>query len=90
MVFKLLGLFLYKICVITGPFVLQDLLKTLEADSFEKIKSYIDTVARTELLTCSAVQISFNNIKNTASCISRGHNYRCYLKAYPSLAEHVT
>ena len=70
--------------------LIQDLIKLLEADSFDKIKSYIDTVARTELLTCSAVQISYTNIKNTASRISRGHNYRCYLKAYPSLAEHVT
>lgn len=64
-------------------------MKALEDDFYVKVGNYYDTVARTELLTCSAIQSSYNMIKELAGNVSRGHNYRCYLKAYPSLGEHV-
>ena len=70
-------------------FVFQDIMKQLEQDCYGKFAGYFDTIARTELLTCSAVKSSFEGIAELAGNVSRGHNFRCYVKAYPSLAEHV-
>lgn len=68
----------------------QDVIKTMESEVYEKLGDFLGTVAKTELQTSSAIQSSFSELKCVTDLICRGHNYRCYLKAYPSLAEHVT
>ena len=62
----------------------------MEGSFYEKVSSYLDTLARTELLTSSAVQVSYENLRTLAGKITRGYNFRCYATVYSSLSEHVT
>jgi len=68
---------------------LQGTIQDMEGGLYEKMSEYLGTLARTELLTCSALQNSFTKIKDQAEGITREYNYRCYLKAYTCLGDHV-
>jgi hypothetical protein len=68
---------------------LQYTIREMEAGIYEKMSEYFGTFARTELLTCGALQNSFGKIKEGAEAINREYNYRCYIKAFPSLGDHV-
>lgn len=68
---------------------LQQTIQDMEGGLYEKMSEYLGTLARTELLTCSALQNSFTKIKDQAEGITREYNYRCYLKAYTCLGDHV-
>ena len=70
-------------------FDLQTTIKEMEASIYEKLSEYMGLFARTELLTCGAVQSSFTRIREGAEAINREYNYRCYLKAYSCLGDHV-
>ena len=61
----------------------------MELDFYPKMSSYFETIAKTELETSNAASAAFSDIAVLANNLSRGHNFRCYVKAYPSLAEHV-
>ena len=69
--------------------ILQDIMKQLELDFYPKMSNYYETIAKTELETSCAISSGFADISELAANLSRGHNFRCYVKAYPSLAEHV-
>nr|XP_045612891.1 protein nervous wreck-like [Procambarus clarkii] len=64
-------------------------LRTLECDMYDKVAEYLTLMSRTELLTCSASQSSFNKIKEQATTITRGYNLRCYLTFYPMLGQNI-
>ena len=68
---------------------LQYSIREMEAGIYEKMSDYFGTLARTELLTCGALQNSFGRIKDGAETINREYNYRCYIKAFPCLGDHV-
>ena len=68
---------------------LQATVREMEGGIYEKISEYLGTFARTELLTCGAMQNSFTKIKDGAETINREYNYRCYLKAFSCLGDHV-
>ena len=70
-------------------FDLQTTVKEMEGGIYEKMSEYLGTFARTELLTCSALQSSYAKIKDGAEAINREYNYRCYLKAFSCLGDHV-
>ena len=61
----------------------------MEFGIYEKMSEYFATLARTELLTCSALQSSYNKLKDQSESVSRDFNYKCYLKTYRCLADHV-
>ena len=69
---------------------LQDAMRSLEGEFYEKVASYFSTISRTELLTASAVHSSFSTMRDHAASISRLYNYECYTKVYPSLGQHIT
>ncbi|CAL4059063.1 unnamed protein product, partial [Meganyctiphanes norvegica] len=64
-------------------------LRTMEQDMYNKVNEYLTLMSRTELLTCTATQISFNKIKDQAQAIIRGYNLRCYLTFYPMLGQSI-
>ena len=68
---------------------LQQTMRDMEFGIYEKMSEYFGTLARTELLTCSALQSSYSKLKDHSESISRDFNYKCYLKAYSCLADHV-
>lgn len=61
----------------------------MEGQMYEKMGEYLGTLARTELLTCQAAASSYNKVKAQAEGITRDYNYRCYLKGYSCLGDHV-
>ncbi|KAK4289813.1 hypothetical protein Pmani_037243, partial [Petrolisthes manimaculis] len=65
------------------------IMRTLEWDMYDKVSEYLTLMSRTELLTCSAAQASFNKIKEQASTVTRGYNLRCYLTFYPMLGQNI-
>ena len=68
---------------------LQQTMMDMEFGIYEKMSEYFATLARTELLTCSALQSSYNKLKDQSESVSRDFNYKCYLKTYRCLADHV-
>ncbi|XP_045134770.1 protein nervous wreck-like isoform X23 [Portunus trituberculatus] len=64
-------------------------LRTMECDMYDKVAEYLTLMSRTELLTCSATQSSFNKIKEQATTVTRGYNLRCYLTFYPMLGQNI-
>lgn len=42
----------------------------MEANVYEKVAEYLMLIARTELLTCTATQTSFNRIKEQSGQVS--------------------
>nr|XP_040568675.1 LOW QUALITY PROTEIN: protein nervous wreck-like [Lepeophtheirus salmonis] len=68
---------------------LQESIRNSELNFYEKISTYLNTVARAEVLTTTAVLSSFSNIRDQAECITRDYNYNCYMQAYPCLREHT-
>ncbi|QQP55427.1 Uncharacterized protein FKW44_008600, partial [Caligus rogercresseyi] len=69
---------------------MQDSIRSCELSFYEKISTYLNTVARTEVLTTTAVLSSFTNIRDQAECISRDYNYNCYMQAYPCFRDSTT
>ncbi|KAG7164728.1 nervous wreck-like, partial [Homarus americanus] len=65
------------------------ILRTMECDMYDKVADYLTLMSRTELLTCSASQSSFNKIKEQATTVTRGYNLRCYLTFYPMLGQNI-
>ena len=70
-------------------YVFQDVIKQLEFEFYPKMSSYFETIAKAELDTYGAATSGYEEVAELAANLSRGHNFRCYVKAYPSLAEHV-
>ena len=68
---------------------LQMTMRDMEYGIYEKVSEYFGTIARTELLTCTALQNSYNKLKDNAETMTRDYNYKCYSKAYGCLADHV-
>ena len=68
---------------------LQMTMRDMEYGIYEKMSEYFGTIARTELLTCTALQNSYNKLKDNAETMTRDYNYKCYTKAYGCLADHV-
>lgn len=68
---------------------LQMTMRDMEYGVYEKMSEYFGTIARTELLTCTALQNSYTKLKDNAEAISRDYNYKCYTKVYGCLADHV-
>jgi hypothetical protein len=68
---------------------LQSTVRDMEGGIYEKLSAYLGTFARTELLTCSALQSSLTRVQQEAEAISREYNYRCYLKKFTCLGDHV-
>ena len=68
---------------------LQQTMTDMEFGIYEKMSEYFATLARTELLTCSALQSSYSKLKDQSESVSRDFNYKCYLKTYRCLADHV-
>nr|XP_027209344.1 F-BAR and double SH3 domains protein 2-like [Penaeus vannamei] len=64
-------------------------LRTMECDMYDKVAGYLTLMSRTELLTCSASQVSYTRIREQASTITRGYNLRCYLTFYPMLGQNI-
>ncbi|MPC45528.1 F-BAR and double SH3 domains protein 2 [Portunus trituberculatus] len=46
-------------------------LRTMECDMYDKVAEYLTLMSRTELLTCSATQSSFNKIKEQATTVRK-------------------
>ncbi|XP_068201139.1 protein nervous wreck isoform X3 [Palaemon carinicauda] len=65
------------------------ILRTMECEMYDKVAEYLSLMSRTELLTCSASQSSYNKIREQASTITRGYNLRCYLTFYPMLGQNI-
>ncbi|XP_064117381.1 protein nervous wreck-like isoform X7 [Macrobrachium nipponense] len=65
------------------------ILRTMECDMYDKVAEYLSLMSRTELLTCSASQASYNKIREQASTVTRGYNLRCYLTFYPMLGQNI-
>lgn len=65
------------------------ILRTMECDMYDKVAEYLTLMSRTELLTCSASQASFNKIKEQSTTVTRGYNLRCYLTFYPMLGQNI-
>ncbi|KAK7086069.1 F-BAR and double SH3 domains protein 2, partial [Halocaridina rubra] len=65
------------------------ILRTMECEMYDKVAEYLTLMSRTELLTCSASQASYNKIKEQASTVTRGYNLRCYLTFYPMLGQNI-
>ena len=68
---------------------LQMTMRDMEYGIYEKMSEYFGTIARTELLTCTALQSSYTKLKDNAETMTRDYNYKCYTKAYGCLADHV-
>ena len=64
-------------------------MRDMEYNFYEKVSEYFGTIARTELLICTALQGSFNKVKDHSEAITRDYNFRCYTKWYTCLADHV-
>lgn len=45
-------------------------MQTMECEMYDKVAEYLTLMSRTELLTCSASQSSFNKIKEQATTVS--------------------
>ena len=68
---------------------LQQTMTDMEFGIYDKMSEYFATLARTELLTCSALASSYTKLKDQSESVSRDFNYKCYLKTYRCLADHV-
>ncbi|XP_072161676.1 protein nervous wreck isoform X2 [Bemisia tabaci] len=68
---------------------LQNLMLTIESNVYEKVQEYLMLIGRTELLTCSAAQVSFTRIRDQAHQLSRDYNMQCVYLYYPVLKQHI-
>ena len=68
---------------------LQMTMRDMEYGIYEKMSEYFGTIARTELLTCTALQSSYSKLQQQAETISRDYNYKCYTQTYSCLSDHV-
>ena len=68
---------------------LQMTMRDMEYGVYEKMSEYFGTIARTELLTCTALHNSYSKLKDHAETVTRDFNYKCYTKTYTCLADHV-
>ena len=68
---------------------LQSTVRDMEGGIYDKLSASLSTFARTELLTCAALQSSLARVQDEAEHISREYNYRCYLKKFTCLGDHV-
>ncbi|XP_014262309.1 F-BAR and double SH3 domains protein 2 isoform X2 [Cimex lectularius] len=67
----------------------QNIIQTMEGNVYEKVADYLMLISRTELLTCTATQISFNRIKEQSAQLSRDYNLQCVYLYYPVLKQHI-
>lgn len=54
-----------------------------------QVQEYLSLMGRTELLTCSAMQNSFTNIRDQAKQLTREYNLQCCYLYYPVLKQHI-
>ncbi|CAH1389617.1 unnamed protein product [Nezara viridula] len=67
----------------------QNTIQAMEANVYEKVAEYLMLISRTELLTCTATQTSFNRIKEQSGQLSREYNLQCVYLYYPVLKQHI-
>ncbi|XP_063910868.1 protein nervous wreck-like isoform X3 [Zophobas morio] len=64
-------------------------MNSMESGVFDKVAEYLSLMGRTELLTCSAWQNSFTNIRDQAKQLTREYNIQCCYLYYPVLKQHI-
>ncbi|KAF6200570.1 hypothetical protein GE061_005013, partial [Apolygus lucorum] len=67
----------------------QNTIQTMESGVYERVADYLMLISRTELLTCTATQTSFNRIKEQSAQLSRDYNLQCVYLYYPVLKQHI-
>ncbi|CAA9997559.1 unnamed protein product [Nesidiocoris tenuis] len=67
----------------------QSTIQTMEAGVYDRVADYLMLISRTELLTCTATQTSFNRIKEQSAQLSRDYNLQCVYLYYPVLKQHI-
>ncbi|XP_073974020.1 FCH and double SH3 domains nervous wreck isoform X2 [Rhodnius prolixus] len=67
----------------------QNTIQIMEANVYERVADYLMLISRTELLTCTATQTSFNRIKEQSAQLSRDYNLQCVYLYYPVLKQHI-
>ncbi|XP_023245872.1 F-BAR and double SH3 domains protein 2 [Copidosoma floridanum] len=68
---------------------LQTAMQTMEQGVFDKIADYLSIMARTELLTCAAINNSFTTVNNQVSQLTREYNLQCLYLYFPVLKQHI-
>ena len=70
-------------------FYLQEIIRLLEADIYDKVKSYYSKFIDAELERIRSVDAVFNTLNQRTQRTSRETNYQMFNVSYPSLVEHV-
>ncbi len=68
---------------------LQDTMRALEGDFYERIKSYFVNICKTKIQVLTTSAQGYNGLTEMGRAISRIYNYECYTKVYPSLGQHI-
>lgn len=75
---------------VNNSFLLQEIVQLLEADLYDKVRSYYKKYIEVELERAKSGQELFDSLNTKTIRSSRGTNYQLFCVAYPSLTENIS